>query len=39
VTGARDALKAALQKKIIHAYEKDGTEIVMGVYYTEYVTQ
>jgi len=39
VTGARDALKAALQKKIIAAYEKDGTEVVMGIYYTDYVTQ
>jgi flagellar FliL protein len=35
VTGARDALKAALQKKIIKAYDGD----VMGIYYTEYVTQ
>jgi len=35
VTGARDALKAALQKKIIAAYDGD----VMGIYYTEYVTQ
>ena len=39
VTGARDALKAALQKKIIDAYEVDGTEVVMGIYYTDYVTQ
>jgi flagellar protein FliL len=39
VTGARDALKAALQKKIIDAYETDGTEVVMGIYYTDYVTQ
>jgi flagellar FliL protein len=35
VSGARDALKAALEKKIIHAYEGD----VMGIYYNEYVTQ
>ncbi|MCW2698489.1 MAG: fliL [Blastococcus sp.] len=35
VTGARDALKAALQKKIVEAYEGE----VMGIYYTEYVTQ
>ena len=35
VTGARDALKAALQKKIIDAYHGE----VMGIYYTEYVTQ
>src|SRR3954449_1271778 len=39
VTGARDALKEALEKKIVDAYEEDGTEIVMGIYYTEYVTQ
>jgi flagellar FliL protein len=39
VTGARDALKEALQKKIIDAYTEDGTELVMGIYYTEYVTQ
>ena len=35
VTGARDALKAALEQKIIEAY---GGE-VMGIYYSEYVTQ
>jgi flagellar FliL protein len=35
VSGARDALKEALQQKIIEAYEGD----VMGIYYTEYVTQ
>jgi flagellar FliL protein len=35
VTGARDALKEALEKKIIEAYEGE----VMGIYYTEYVTQ
>src|SRR4051794_18090312 len=39
VTGARDALKEALEKKIVDAYKQDGEEIVMGVYYTEYVTQ
>ncbi len=39
VTGARDALKAGLEKKIVDAYEEDGAEIVMGIYYTEYVTQ
>jgi flagellar FliL protein len=36
VVGARDALKAALQKKIIDAYGKD---VVMGIYYNNYVTQ
>jgi flagellar FliL protein len=35
VSGARDALKAALEEKIIKAYEGD----VMGIYYNEYVTQ
>jgi flagellar FliL protein len=35
VTGARDALKEALQKKIVEAYDGE----VMGIYYTEYVTQ
>jgi flagellar FliL protein len=39
VTTARDALKEALQQKIIEAYTEDGTEMVMGIYYTEYVTQ
>src|SRR5215212_7841658 len=33
VTGARDALKEALEKKIVDAYKEDGTEIVMGIYY------
>ena len=35
VTGARDALKEALEEKIIEAYHDE----VMGIYYTEYVTQ
>jgi flagellar protein FliL len=39
VTGARDALKEALQQKIVEAYTEDGHELVMGIYYTEYVTQ
>jgi flagellar FliL protein len=39
VTGARDALKEALEQKIIAAYTKDGVPHVMGIYYTEYVTQ
>lgn len=40
VTGARDALKEALEAKIIEAYtEDDGVQMVMGIYYTEYVTQ
>jgi flagellar protein FliL len=40
VVGAREALKAALEQKIIEAYtEEDGVQMVMGIYYTEYVTQ
>jgi flagellar FliL protein len=35
VVGAREALKVALQEKIIEAYHGD----VMGIYYNEYVTQ
>jgi flagellar protein FliL len=35
VVGAREALKEALKKKIVEAYEGD----VMAIYYTEYVTQ
>ena len=36
VSGARDALKAALEKKIVKAY---GADVVMGIYYTDYVMQ
>jgi flagellar FliL protein len=39
VIGARDALKEALEQKIIEAYTEDGVPMVMGIYYTEYVTQ
>lgn len=39
VTGARDALKAALEQKIIAAYTEDHKQMVMGIYYTDYVTQ
>jgi flagellar protein FliL len=39
VVGARDALKEALEKKIVDAYTEDGVQMVMGIYYTEYVTQ
>jgi flagellar protein FliL len=39
VTGARDALKEALEKKIVEAYTEDGVPMVMHVYLTEYVTQ
>jgi flagellar protein FliL len=39
VTGARDALKEALEQKIIEAYTEHDVQMVMGIYYTEYVTQ
>ena len=40
VVGAREALKESLQEKIIEAYtDHDGVKTVMGIYYTEYVTQ
>ena len=35
VAGAREALKAGLQQKIVDAYDGD----VLEIYYTEYVTQ
>jgi flagellar protein FliL len=39
VVGARDALKEALEQKIIEAYTEDDVPMVMHIYYTEYVTQ
>ena len=39
VTGARDALKESLEEKIIEAYTEEDVPMVMGIYYTEYVTQ
>ena len=39
VTGAREALKESLEQKIIEAYTEEGVPMVMGIYYTEYVTQ
>ncbi|SEO78397.1 flagellar basal body-associated FliL family protein [Trujillonella endophytica] len=41
VTGARDALKESLRQQIIDAYtdHEEGTQMVMDVYLTEYVTQ
>jgi flagellar FliL protein len=39
VTGARDALKEALEEKIIEAYTEEDHPLVMAIYYTEYVTQ
>ena len=38
VTGARDALKESLEQKIIEAYTEHDVPMVMGIYYTEYVT-
>ena len=39
VVGAREALKEALEQKIVEAYTEDGVPMVMDVYYNEYVTQ
>jgi len=40
VTGAREALKESLEHQIVEAYtDEDGVEMVMGIYFTEYVTQ
>jgi flagellar FliL protein len=40
VSGAREALKESLEQKIIEAYTtEEGVQSVMGIYYTEYVTQ
>ena len=39
VVGARDALKESLEEKIIEAYTEHDVQMVMGIYYTEYVTQ
>jgi flagellar FliL protein len=39
VTGAREALKESLEQKIIEAYTEHDVPMVMGIYYTEYVTQ
>ena len=39
VTGAREALKEALEEKIIEAYTAEEQPLVMAIYYTEYVTQ
>jgi flagellar FliL protein len=39
VVGAREALKEALEQKIVEAYTDRGTQMVMGIYLTEYVTQ
>ncbi|MGY1732337.1 flagellar basal body-associated protein FliL [Geodermatophilus sp. SYSU D01045] len=39
VAGAREALKESLEHQIVEAYTEDGVEMVMGIYFTEYVTQ
>ena len=39
VVGAREALKEALEQKIVEAYTEDGVPMVKGIYLTEYVTQ
>ena len=39
VTGNREAMKAELEQRIEEAYNVDGEHLVMGIYYTEYVTQ
>jgi flagellar FliL protein len=39
VSGAREALKEALEAKIIEAYTEDDVKMVKGIYFTEYVTQ
>ncbi len=41
VTAARDALKESLRQQIIEAYtdHEEGTQMVMDVFLTEYVTQ
>jgi flagellar protein FliL len=39
VTTAREALKESLEQKVIEAYTEDGVPMVMGIYFTEYVTQ
>ena len=39
VSGAREALKESLEQQIIEAYTEDDVPMVMGIYFTEYVTQ
>jgi flagellar FliL protein len=40
VINAREALKENLEHKIVEAYtDEAGVQMVMGIYYTEYVTQ
>ena len=39
VTGAREALKESLEQQIVEAYTEHDVEMVMGIYFTQYVTQ
>ncbi len=39
VSGAREALKESLEHQIVEAYTEHEVEMVMGIYFTEYVTQ
>ncbi len=39
VTGAREALKESLEHQIVEAYTEHEVPMVMGIYFTEYVTQ
>ena len=39
VTGAREALKESLEQQIVEAYTEHEVPMVMGIYFTEYVTQ
>ncbi len=39
VTGAREALKESLEQRIVEAYTDHDVPMVMGIYFTEYVTQ
>ncbi|MEX5721434.1 flagellar basal body-associated FliL family protein [Geodermatophilus maliterrae] len=39
VTGAREALKESLEQQIVEAYTDHDVKMVMGIYFTEYVTQ
>ncbi len=39
VSGAREALKESLEQQIVEAYTEHEVQLVMGIYFTEYVTQ
>ena len=38
-TGRRETIKEDLLAKIVKAYTEDKKEMVMGIYYTQFVTQ